>query len=98
MINLYTSQEPGKVLEIDPAGEFPIYIYLSSDRSILLYSNSIIELLNDDRIPKPLKVNMDGISFLLQSGAVPPPKTVYENIYILGIGYKANISSINAAR
>lgn len=95
MINLYTSQEPGKVLEIDPAGEFPIYIYLSSDKSILLYSNSIIELLNDDRIPKPLKVNMDGISFLLQSGAVPPPKTVYENIYILGIGYKANISSIN---
>ena len=50
MINLYTSQEPGKVLEIDPAGEFPIYIYLSSDRSILLYSSSIIELLNDEEL------------------------------------------------
>ena len=59
------------------------------------YSTSITELLNDARVPKPLKVSTEGLSFLLQSGVVPPPKTAYEDIYILGIGDKAKVSTVN---
>jgi asparagine synthase (glutamine-hydrolysing) len=51
-------------------------------------------LLNDPRVFKPLKVCTKGISFLLQSGLIPPPKTAYEDIYILGVGDKATVSTI----
>ncbi|BDX03992.1 hypothetical protein MACH16_27400 [Marinomonas pontica] len=33
--------------------------------------------------------------FLLQSGVVPPPKTACQDIYILGIGDKAKVSTVN---
>ena len=48
MINLYSLQDPDKILEIDPAGEFPIYIYLSSDKSInmIFNINDINQILN----------------------------------------------------
>ncbi len=95
MINQYTPNQPGLVLESDLAGEFPLYLYWSQDQSIFLYSTSITELLNDARVPKPLKVSNEGLSFLLQSGVVPPPKTAYQDIYILGIGDKAKVSTVN---
>jgi len=82
-------------VEPDLAAEFPIYIYWPQDKSRLLYSYSITELLNDCRVPKPLQVCNKGVSFLLQSGLVPPPNTVYENIYILGVGDKAKIEIKN---
>ena len=101
MINQHTPNQPGlcapsgMVLESDLAGEFPLYLYWPQDQSTLLYSTSITELLNDARVPKPLKVSTEGLSFLLQSGVVPPPKTAYQDIYILGIGDKAKVSTIN---
>jgi len=101
MINQYTPNQPGlyapsgMVLESDLAVEFPLYLYWPQDKSTLLYSTSITELLNDARVPKPLKVSTEGISFLLQSGVVPPPKTAYQDIYILGIGDKAKVSTVN---
>lgn len=95
MINQYTSSQPSLVLESDLAGEFPFYLYWPQDQSTLLYSTSITELLNDARVPKPLKVSNEGLSFLLQSGVVPPPKTAYQDIYILGIGDKALVSTLN---
>src|SRR5690554_4425964 len=95
MINQYTPNQPGLVLEPDLAGEFPLYLYWPQDQSTLLYSTSITELLNDARVPKPLKVSTEGLSFLLQSGVVPPPKTAYQDIYILGIGDKAKVSTVN---
>ncbi|MBD3727285.1 MAG: hypothetical protein IE936_09500, partial [Moraxella osloensis] len=45
--------------------------------------------------PKPLKLSTEGLSFLLQSGVVPPPKTAYQDIYILGIGDMARVSTVN---
>jgi asparagine synthase (glutamine-hydrolysing) len=95
MINQYTPNQPGLMLESDLAGEFPLYLYWPQDQSTLLYSTTITELLNDARVPKPLKVSNEGISFLLQSGVVPPPKTAYQDIYIVGIGDKAQISTQN---
>jgi asparagine synthase (glutamine-hydrolysing) len=79
----------------DLASEFPVYIYWSADKQVLLYSTSVTELFDDKRIPKPLKVSNEGISFLLQSGVVPPPNTGYQNIYILGIGDTAKVATVN---
>ena len=39
--------------------------------------------MGDDRV---IKITSEGISFLLQSGVVPPPNTIYKNIFIVGIG------------
>lgn len=95
MINEYLFSQERLVLESDLAGEYPLYFYWPQDQSILLYSKSITGLLSDVRVPKPLKVSYEGVSFLLQNGVVPPPKTAYKDIYILGIGDKAHISTDN---
>ena len=95
MILEYKCNELSTNICSDLASEFPVYIYWSPDKQVLLHSTSINELFNDVRIPKPLKVSDEGISFLLQSGVVPPPKTGYQNIYILGIGDIAKIATVN---
>lgn len=95
MVTQYSIDQPGLVLSSDLGGEYPIYLYWPQNQSTLLYSKSITELLNDTRIPKPLKVSTEGVSFLLQSGVVPLPKTAYQDIYILGIGDNAKISTVN---
>ena len=95
MIDQYFLDQSELVLTSDLAGEFPLYLYLSNDRSIFLYSKSIVDLLNDIRINKPLKLSYEGLSFLLQSGVIPPPKTAYQNIYILGVGDRAKIYTKN---
>jgi len=95
MINQYNPNMQSLVIESDLAGEFPLYLYWPQDQSTFLYSTSIVELLSDPRINKPLKVSNEGLSFLLQSGVVPPPKTAYQDIYIVGIGDKAQVSTEN---
>lgn len=95
MVNSYQLNQETVVLNCDLAAEFPIYIYFSSDKKTFIYSHSINDLLEDSRVQKPLKVNSDALSFLLQSGVVPPPNTAYEDIYILGIGDKAKIYTVN---
>jgi asparagine synthase (glutamine-hydrolysing) len=95
MINQYIVNSVPLTLASDLAGEFPLYLYLAIDKQTLFYSESITELLNEQRIPKPLKVSAEGLSFLLQSGVVPPPKTAYENVFILGIGDSVEITSNN---
>ena len=95
MINQYLPHQASLVLESDLAGEFPLYLYWPSSQSMLLYSTSITELLSDVRVSKPLKVSMHGLSFLLQSGVVPPPKTAYQDIYIVGIGDEAQVGTKN---
>ncbi|EAW28586.1 hypothetical protein ATW7_18260 [Alteromonadales bacterium TW-7] len=95
MIKKYTLNEPAIKLDSDLAGEFPLYMYLSKDKKVLLYSESITQLLNDEKVEKPLKVSNEGLSFLLQSGVVPPPLTAYENIFILGIGDSVKVQTYN---
>ena len=95
MIIEYKCNESSTSIFSDLASEFPVYIYWSADKQVLLYSTSVTELFDDERIPKPLKVSDEGISFLLQSGVVPPPNTGYQNIYILGIGDTAKVATVN---
>jgi len=95
MINRYNLNERDLAIQSDLAGERPLYIYWSQDKQTLLYSKFIIELIKDGRVPKPLKVSSEGVSFLLQSGVIPPPKTAYENIYIVSIGDTAEVKTIN---
>ncbi len=87
--------EQNILLKSDLAAEFPLYLYLNEDNQSLLYSKSITSLLNDPRVRKPLKVSYEGVSFLLQSSVVPPPKTAYENLFIVGIGDTATVSNHN---
>lgn len=96
MINQYTKNQSALLLESDLAGEYPIYVYRSENKQTLLYSYSINELLDDNRVDKPLKVSNEGLSFLLQSSVVPPPLTAYQNIYIVGIGDTALIETIDS--
>ncbi|SNY51865.1 asparagine synthase (glutamine-hydrolysing) [Arsukibacterium tuosuense] len=95
MVNQYMPNQPQFALESDLAGEFPLYLYWPQDKSTLFFSKSITALLNDARVPKPLKVSEEGLSFLLQSGVVPPPKTAYQDIYIVSIGDKAQVNTQN---
>lgn len=95
MIQIHTIQDNPITLKSDLAGEQPLYLYLSPDKKTLLYSKNIVELLDDERVQKPLKVSHEAISFLLQSGVVPPPKSAYEDVYILGIGYTLHVKSVD---
>ena len=95
MVNQYLVNQQSVILKSDLAGEFPIYIYWSKELNIFLYTKSIKDLLNDVRIPRPLTVCDKGLSFLLQSNVVPPPQTAYKDVYIIGIGDKAEVFTIN---
>lgn len=95
MIQIHTTHDTPLTLQSDFAGERPIYLYLSADKKTLLYSQNIVELLEDERVEKPLNTSYEAISFLLQSGVVPPPKTTYQNVYILGIGYTLQVKTVN---
>ena len=95
MIYSYAVNEKKIIIKSDLAGEFPIYVYLDDKKQILLYCKNIKELLDDSRVIKPLEITSEGISFLLQSGVVPVPKTVYKNIFIVGVGDNATIQTLN---
>lgn len=95
MVNQYVMGQSKTIIKCDLAGEAPLYLYWSKKNAILLYSDSIKKLLDDTRIPKPLKIENQAISFLLQSGVVPPPKTAYQDVYIISIGDTAECRTVN---
>ena len=94
MVYKYQKNTPEINIKSDLAAQFPIYLYLSENKDYLLYTNSIQELLNHQEVLTPLELREESISFLLQSGIVPLPNTVYKNIFIVGIGDKANIKML----
>lgn len=75
------------------AGKEPVYLYLDKERSFLLYSTSLKELLEDQRVHKPLEISEKGISFYLLSGVIPTPYTIYKDVYVLNVGDKARVDS-----
>ena len=95
MIHKYQLNTPQLSLKSDLAAQFPIYIYLSEDQTYLIYTTSIEELLNYEEVITPLTLREESISFLLQSGIVPLPHTIYNNIFIVGIGDEAIISTVS---
>lgn len=96
MIKQFIIKQGTLELNADLAGEYPMYLYLSDDKQTLLYSRSVIELINDVRVERNLVVSIDSLSFLLQSGVVPTPHTVFKNIFILGIGDKLTVTTENS--
>jgi len=95
MINKYNLNTKEFTIKSDLASEFPIYIYMSDKKDFIIYSTSIKELLNSNEVNTPLEITSKGISFLLQSSVVPLPNTVYENIFIVGIGDTARVKTVN---
>ena len=95
MIYQFRLNDPKIILNSDLSGGFPVYIYYCKIKCIFIYSNSIKELLESPIVSKPLSICNEGLSFLLQSGIVPPPKTIYKNIFILGCGDKVTVSTLN---
>ncbi len=95
MTNNYKTNDNEITIQPDLASEFPVYIYLSEKKDYLLYSTSIKELLGNDEVIKPLEITTKGISFLLQSGVVPLPNTVYKNIFIVGVGDIAKVQTLD---
>lgn len=93
MVNQFVPDQKKIILKCDLAGEYPIYIYWSEESNKLLYSKSIEDLLKNSLIKKPLRINLRGLSFLLQSSVIPTPSTVYKDIYILNMGDSAEIST-----
>lgn len=95
MIKQYKIGASSLTLSTDLAAEFPVYVYWPKDKKRLLYSKSIMQLLNHDLVKNHLQLCEYGLSFLLQSGVIPPPRSIYKEIYILGIGDTAKIHSVD---
>jgi asparagine synthase (glutamine-hydrolysing) len=95
MVKTYTISDCPLKLSGPYAGEHPLYLAVSSESVELLASVSLPLLLQEMRTKQPLVVSARSVSFFLQSGLVPPPATMFENIYILGIGDSVCITQKN---
>jgi len=94
MIKKYLLHQPKITLKSDLAAQSPYYLYLATNKEYLLYSTSIQELLTHSEVIKPLNIKEESISFLLQSGIVPLPNTIYKNVFSIGIGDEVEIKTI----
>lgn len=84
-------------LRTDLAAEKPIYVYRGRNGRFVLHSCSAVALLADERVEKPLAIHSESVSFLLQSGVVPPPATVYADVFLLGLGDSLELSAVEGA-
>ena len=93
LVNQYCVDQERLHLRADSGGEAPLYLYSDPQARYVLYTESLPALLADARVTKPLLICDEGMSFLLQSGVVPQPKTVYRQVYVLGIGDQVVLST-----
>ena len=82
-------------LSSDLAASTPIYIYCTRDGEAAFYSSNLVALLERAHQIEPLEICPDAVSFLLQSGVIPPPGTIYQRLYLLGIGGAGVLRSAN---
>jgi len=94
-VNLILPQNTPKTIKGPLAGDKPIYVYISPKNDFLLYSENLKKLLSHHKVKTPLEVSDEGISFLLQSGFIPTPKTAFKNLFVLNIGDKVVINFKN---
>ncbi|CAA6817474.1 MAG: Unknown protein [uncultured Sulfurovum sp.] len=94
MIHSYHINNAEINIQSDLAAQFPIYIYLSTTKDYLLYTNKIEEIFQHPQVSIPLELREESLSFLLQSGIIPLPNTIYKNIFIVGIGDIATVKTI----
>ena len=97
MIKYLSVDEFTSSLELKPEGigGNPLYLYISSDRKQILYSYDLYSLFEHPKISGVLPVSDLGISHMLQYGVIPPPISIFKDLYILGIGNSVNITSEN---
>lgn len=90
-VNSYQSGQPALTLTSDLAGSDPIYLYCPPDSDSAQYSTSLPALLG--KVGDSLRPSATGLSFLLQSGLVPPPWTIYEHLYLIGSGDQCTLAT-----
>lgn len=89
-ISVYKFGEKSLELNSEKSLFKPIFVFNNSLKKEVYYSFSLSDLLDFTGKLEPCNI---GISFILQSGVVPPPKTVYKNLYVIGLGYKLILCS-----
>ena len=85
--------EEERILSTRGIGSSPVYLFIDPQKQYLLHSENVQELLRSPLVGPKHSISHLGLSFALQSGVVPPPYTIYENIFILGIGDSVSIKS-----
>ncbi len=70
-----------------------IYIYHNEVKNFFVYSDNLKELIGCDLIPSKFEINNQSISHLFLTSIVPPPMTVYKNLFKIGHGIKAKLFS-----
>ncbi len=95
MVQKIKPETASLILEGDPAGGKPLYLYLPEHKKFILVSEDIKALLEHPETGAPLEVSPLGISFLLQSGVIPTPRTVFKNLYVLNIGDRVEIREVS---
>ncbi len=93
MIKKFSVNDANIELSCDPAGQHPLYLYCQPSSTNAYYSKNLKALLDHQDVTH--EPNIDGISFLLQSGITPPPLTAYKYIYIIGSGDTCRLNSKN---
>ena len=68
------------------AGHERYYYYINDHSQTLVYSSEITELIECFQRSKSLEISEKSLAFLLQSGVIPTPNTIFRDIFVLGIG------------
>tara|TARA_Y100000768_G_scaffold388368_1_gene383839 strand:+ start:2736 stop:4208 length:1473 start_codon:yes stop_codon:yes gene_type:complete len=69
------------------------YLYHDKKKNLFLYSDNLNELINSKFLPSKLEINHEAINHLFLTSIVPPPLTVYKNLFKIGHGIKVKLYS-----
>lgn len=81
-------------LKAEGIGGKPLYVFLTPNKKKIICSTDLTILLQQSDVNSNLTINNESISHLLQCGVIPPPLTVYDNLFLLGIGDTATVIQI----
>jgi asparagine synthase (glutamine-hydrolysing) len=95
LINIFDINKKNIILKVDRFSSDQLFVYLNEEQNIIVYSFDLQELLNSEYLPKKFKLNYSSISFLLSTGVVPPPYTVFKNLFKIGQGIKCKLLECN---
>ncbi len=80
-----------QIIRPDIGAMTPVYLFHSEDRKTVLVDTHLPDILVRARTFGALQVDPEGLAFSMQSGCVPPPKTIYRDVFVLNIGWQAQI-------
>ena len=95
MIKIFNINSKEIYLKIERFSSNYIFVYLNEEKNKVFYGNDLKELLNSKFLPKKFKVNYKSISILLTTGLIPPPYTVYQNLFKISQGIECKLFAIN---